>query len=87
LAAKEALDGQELIPGSGTIRIEFYRKDNQFLGVFKGLDKYQLLNNTHYRVLFLRGLDHDLTKGELVDICQKFGQTEFVTLKTTIEDG
>ena len=55
--AKEALNGKQLLPGTNYIRIEFYQKSNKFLGVHKGLDKRELINNTHFRVLFIRGLD------------------------------
>ena len=57
LAAKTKLDGKQLLPGANFIRIEFYRKDNKFLGVYRGLDRTELINNSHYRVLFVRGLD------------------------------
>lgn len=58
MKALKALNGRQLLPGSNFIRIEFYRKDNRFLGVHRGLDRNELLQNTHYRVLFIRGLNY-----------------------------
>lgn len=55
-AAMEQLNGKQLVPGSENVRIEFYIKDNKFLGVHKGLNRQELINNTHYRVLFISGL-------------------------------
>jgi hypothetical protein len=85
MEAKTALNGKQLLPGTNYLRIEFYRKDNKFLGVHKGLDRKELITNTHYRVLFIRGLDFTLTKDELHQICQKYGNVEVITLKTRVE--
>lgn len=54
-AAKEAMNGQSLIPGQ-TLRIDFYQRANKFLGGMIGLDRKELINNTHFRVLFIRGI-------------------------------
>jgi RNA recognition motif-containing protein len=70
LAAQKALNGKQLLPGANFIRIEFYRKDNRFLGVHRGLDRNELIKNTHYRVLFIRGLDLSMTKPQLLKICE-----------------
>lgn len=40
--AKDAMDklnGKPLVPGIGKVRIEFYRKDNKFMGVHRGLNR------------------------------------------------
>jgi RNA recognition motif-containing protein len=40
--AKDAIDklnGKPIIPGTGKVRIEFYRKDNKFMGIHKGLNR------------------------------------------------
>lgn len=40
--AKDAMDklnGKPLVPGTGKVRIEFYRKDNKFMGVHRGLNR------------------------------------------------
>jgi RNA recognition motif-containing protein len=98
LEAKKALNGKQLLPGTNYIRIEFYRKDNKFLGVYKGLDRKELITNTHYRVLFIRGLDYNvsvillflhfqLTKEQLHEMCTKFGQVDVITLKTKVDEG
>ena len=45
-----------ITPGSQKVKIEFYRKDNKFLGVHKGLNRQELVSNTHFRVLFISGI-------------------------------
>lgn len=57
MAARESLNYKVLIPGTDPIKVEFYIPQNQFKGVYRGLDRGELVSNTHYRVLFLKGLN------------------------------
>ena len=50
------LQGKQIITGANALRIEFYQRANRFMGGFMGLDRKELINNTHYRVLFVKGL-------------------------------
>lgn len=43
------------------------------------------MTNSHYRILFLRGLDYNLTKYELTDICERYGRIDHLTLKTSMQ--
>jgi len=52
-----------------------------------GLNRHELINNTHFRVLFITRLDRALNRESLLDICEKFGEVETLTLKTKIENG
>lgn len=52
-----------------------------------GLDKTELLNNTHFRVLFIKGIKKSVSREELKQVIEKFGVVETFTLKTRIEDG
>lgn len=72
--AMEALNGKQLLPDTKSIRIEFYQRSSRYLcGSHKGIDKNQLINNEHYRVLFIKGLDTQVTKNGLHEICKKYG--------------
>lgn len=54
--AKEALDtlnGQVLCANTKPVRIAFFNPENVFNGVQRGLDRNQLIENSHYRVLFI----------------------------------
>lgn len=51
------LDGKCLALGTEPIKVEFYSSSNKFLGLFRGLEKKQLVDNSHFRVLFLSGID------------------------------
>lgn len=63
------------------IRIEFFNPENVFKGVQKGLDRNQLIENSHYRVLFIQGIQLQLGKEEIQRICSKYGHVDLVTLK------
>jgi hypothetical protein len=56
LEAKEELNNKCIARGGDPIKVEFYSNQNKFTGLFRGLDRSQLVNNTHYRVLFMKGL-------------------------------
>jgi len=51
-----------------------------------GLNRQELISNTHFRVLFIKGLYKHTTREELLKACKKFGQVETLTLKTKIMD-
>ena len=51
-----------------------------------GLDRAELLNNTHFRVLFIKGIHRTITREQLAVVLEKFGVVETFTLKTKIED-
>jgi len=55
-AAVEGLDGKPVLAGGNTLRVAFYQRANKFLGGLLGLDRNELLSNTHWRVLFIKGL-------------------------------
>ena len=55
-AALNALNGTVVLPGTNSIRIDFYQRANKFLGGLNGLKREELIKNTHWRVLFIRGL-------------------------------
>lgn len=59
--ALKSMNGIQLIPGTDPIKVEFYIPQNQFKGVYRGLDRNELVNNTHFRVLFLKGLSHEVS--------------------------
>lgn len=62
LKAKQSLDGKCLTSGGEPIVVEFYSTQNKFTGLFKGLDREQLINNTHFRVLFMKGIDTKVSR-------------------------
>mmetsp|Transcript_3696 Transcript_3696/g.6293 ORF Transcript_3696/g.6293 Transcript_3696/m.6293 type:complete len:322 (+) Transcript_3696:917-1882(+) len=86
-AAIEGLNGKCVLTGSRPLRIEFYQRANRFLGGFQGLDRKQLIENTHFRVLFIRGLSRTLGREELRREAADFGNIESLTIKTKIQDG
>ena len=55
-AAMTALNGKQILAGSNSLRIEFYQRANKFLGGFMGLSREELIQNTHFRVVFIKGL-------------------------------
>jgi RNA recognition motif-containing protein len=61
-AAIKALNGYQVIPGANSLRIDYYQRANKFLGGLLGLDMKELLSNTHWRVLFLRGIHTSVSK-------------------------
>lgn len=76
------LQGKQIITGANALRIEFYQRANRFMGGFMGLDRKELINNTHYRVLFVKGLYKHITREEFHKACEKHGEIETLTLKT-----
>ena len=56
IEAMNDLNGKTILKGTNPIRIEFYQRANRFMGGFMGLDRKELINNTHFRVLFVKGL-------------------------------
>lgn len=44
------------------MRIEFYQRANKFLGGFMGLSRDELIQNTHFRVLFIKGLYKNVSR-------------------------
>jgi hypothetical protein len=57
------------------------------LGAFQGLDHKELVTNSHYRVLFIKGLFKSVTRDQLMEVCAKYGTVESLTIKTRIQDG
>lgn len=43
------------------------------------------MTNTHYRILFLSGIDYRLSKFELTEICEKYGKIDHITLKSSLD--
>jgi len=58
VALKE-LNGKEILKGTKSLRVEFYQRANRFIGA---IDKNELINNTHFRVLFVKGMFKDVTR-------------------------
>lgn len=56
------------------------------MGGLMGLNRDELIQNTHFRVLFIKGLYRSVTRDELQKVCEKFGFIETLTLKTKIVD-
>jgi len=86
-AALDALNGTVLLPGTNSIRIDFYQRANKFLGAMMGLKKEELIKNSHYRVIFIASIKSDVSRDQLHDVCSKFGEIETMTLKTKIVNG
>lgn len=84
--AKNAINGKSLAQGCPRIFVDFYQKSNRFPGVHRGLDRQELAENSHFRVLYLSGLYQQVTRRDLWTSCLKFGSVDVVTLKTKIED-
>jgi len=55
-AAVAALNGKAVLPGANQLRIDYYQRANKFLGGLLGLDRNELIQNTHWRVLFIKGI-------------------------------
>jgi len=55
-AAVEALNGKPVLAGGSSLRIDYYQRANKFLGGMMGLDRNELIQNTHFRVLFIKGI-------------------------------
>lgn len=85
-SAVEELNGKRLHPGSNPLRIEPYQRSNRFLGGMMGLNRQELISNTHFRVLFIKGLYKSITREELKKACSKYGEVETLTLKTKVMD-
>jgi hypothetical protein len=64
----KGLNGKQILQGTNSIRVEFYQRANRFMGGFMGLPRNELINNTHWRVLFLKGLykSVSITKNALI---------------------
>lgn len=82
----QALNGKRLLAGSNCLRIEPYQRANRFFGAMVGLNRHELISNTHFRVLFIKGLYKHISREDLKAVCDKFGEVETITLKTRIED-
>ena len=54
--AVEALNGKPVLAGGASLRIDYYQRANKFLGGMMGLDRNELIQNTHFRVLFIKGI-------------------------------
>jgi len=61
-AAVEALNGKPVLPGGPGLRIDYYQRANKFLGGMMGLDRNELIQNTHFRVLFIKGIRRTVSK-------------------------
>ena len=60
-AAIEGLNGKSIIAGGNSLRIDYYQRANRFYGGMLGLDRNELINNTHFRVLFLKGMRRNVS--------------------------
>lgn len=86
-AALNALNGTVVLPGTNSIRIDFYQRANKFLGGLNGLKREELIKNTHWRVLFIRGITSTVTREDLHTTCEKYGAVQTLSLKTKIVEG
>lgn len=87
--AKEAMDElnwKQILPGANPLKVDYYQRANRFLGAFSGLERSELINNNHFRVLFIKGLFRSVTRDQLREECEKYGIVESLTLKTKIEN-
>ena len=50
------------------------------------MERSELINNNHFRVLFIKGLNRAVTRDQLREECEKIGIVESLTLKTKIEN-
>ena len=87
MAAVNDLNGKIILPGTNPLRIEPYQRANRFLGGIVGLNRHELISNTHFRVLFIKGLYKNVTRNELKEVCSKYGEVETLTLKTKVQGG
>ena len=85
LAARQKLDGRAIIPGTSPVHLDYFNPDNRFPATQIGITKHQLMTNTHYRILFLSGIDFHLSKFELTEICEKYGKIDHITLKSSLD--
>jgi len=85
MEAVNDLNGKMILPGTNPLRIEPYQRANRFLGGMVGLNRQELISNTHFRVLFIKGLYKSVTRNELREVCSKFGEVETLTLKTKVQ--
>jgi RNA recognition motif-containing protein len=60
-AAIQGLNGKAIIAGGNSLRIDYYQRANRFYGGMLGLDRNELINNTHFRVLFLKGMRRNVS--------------------------
>ena len=58
----EKFNGQAVESGGNYLRLEPYQRSNRFFGNQFGLPKEHLVNNTHFRVLFIKGLFKTVSK-------------------------
>lgn len=72
-SAVQELNGKSILPGYNCLRIEPYQRANKFLGGMMGLNRQELISNTHFRVLFIKGLYKHVIREDLKNICQKYG--------------
>jgi len=73
--------------GANKLRISFYQRANRFYGCQTGLNKSELLYNSHFRVLFIRGIYKEVNREQFQKMCAKYGAIESITLKTAIIGG
>jgi len=83
--ALQALNGSQVLPGTNAIRVAYYQRANKFLGGMAGLSRDQLIKNTHWRVLFIKGINPSVPREALQTICEKYGHVETIALKTRVE--
>lgn len=62
-------NGKPIMAGANRLRVEPYQRANRFFGPLLGLNKHELISNTHFRVLFIRGLFKDIGREELKKVC------------------
>lgn len=77
--AISSLDGVALGPGQQPLRAEHFLKQARGPGLFTGLDKSELIQNKHFRVLYLKGIDLSVSQSPAMKVTH-FGV--FRSLKT-----
>lgn len=86
LSAANDLNGKFIQGSLKNLRIEPYQRANRFFGALMGLNRNELLSNTHFRVLFIKNIQKNVTREQIKNICEKYGEIETFTLKTKIEN-
>jgi len=61
-AAMDELNWKCILPGTNPLKVDYYQRANRFLGAFSGLERSELINNNHFRVLFIKGLFRSVTR-------------------------
>lgn len=84
IRAMEEFNGKIIPPGFNRLRIEPYQRSNRFFGPLSGLNRYELISNTHFRVLFIRGLFKNVTEDRLKEVCSKYGDVQTLSIKTKV---